>query len=280
MTIAILITTFNRKAKTLACLERLREQPVPNNARLTVYLTDDASSDGTAEAAASAFPDIHIFHGNGSLFWAGGMRRSWQEAQQHHPDFYLLINDDTILKPDALRSLFSTYQHASEHYGKPVICVGSTSDMHTGKTSYGGRKLVSAKKVINYLVENNDTFAECDLGNANIMLVPRQVVDEIGILSGAYTHGIADYDYTLTAKKKGFPVLVAPGILGVCADDNFNHVKAKNKTLKERIRYLYSPKGLAYNEYLYFIKTHFPSHYPAAFGKLWLRTLFPFLWNT
>ncbi len=280
MEIAILITTFNRKQKTVACLQRLSEQQLPADVNLTVFLTDDASKDGTAEAAAAAFPHIHIFHGNGSLFWAGGMRRSWQEAQKANPDFYLLVNDDTVLQKDAIAQLLQTYRQAGEQYGREAICVGSTSDAATGKTSYGGRKLVSPRKIINYIVENNDSITECDLGNANIMLVPRAIVEDIGILSEAYTHGIADYDYTLTAKKRGFPVLVAPGILGVCVDDGLNGFKKGNKTLKERIQFLYSPKGLAYKEYLYFIKKHFPSHYPVAFSKLWLKTLFPFLWNT
>lgn len=280
MDIAILITTFNRKEKTLACLQRLKEQQVTFDIKLTVYLTDDDSKDGTAEAAAAAFPGIHIYHGNGSLFWAGGMRKSWSEALKSNPDFFLLINDDTILFDDTINTILQTFKEAAKQYKKPVIVVGSTQN-GKGKISYGGRKLISSKKInTSRLIENNECFAECDLGNANIMLVPREIVAEIGILSDKYTHGIADFDYTLTAKKKGFLTVVAPGILGLCEDDHGNNWKSANTTLRERISYLYSPKGLAYKEYLYFIKRHFPSHYPEAFSKLWLKTLFPFLWDS
>ncbi len=279
MNIAILITTFNRKEKTLACLQRLKEQQMTDEVILTVYLTDDASKDGTAEAAATAFPRIHIFHGNGSLFWAGGMRKSWSEAAKNNPDFFLLLNDDTVLFEDTVRKLLQTYSETSNQYKKPAIVVGSTQN-GKGKTSYGGRKLLSAKKInTSYLIENNKHFAECDLGNANIMLIPHEIVHRIGILSDKYTHGIADFDYTLTAKKNGFPVVVAPGILGLCEDDHGNNWKPANTTLKDRIKYLYSPKGLAYKEYLYFIKKHFPSHYLEAVSKLWLKTLFPFVWD-
>ena len=280
MEIAILITTFNRKEKTLACLQQLSKQNLPNEVKLTVYLTDDGSKDGTAEAAATAFPNIHIYHGNGSLFWAGGMRKSWQEAVKNKPDFFLLINDDTVLKETTISVLLDTYKKAVVQYAKPVICIGSTQDKMTGKTSYGGRKLFSSKKIHSYLIEHNNTFAECDLGNANIMLVPGQIVEKIGILSDEFTHGIADYDYTLTAKENGFPSVVAPGILGYCQDDHGNSWKPQHTKLKDRIAYLYSPKGLAYKEYLHFIKKHFPSHHAAAFSKLWLKTFFPFLWDT
>ena len=279
MKIAVLLTTFNRREKTVTCLQQLRVQRLTDDIALSVYLTDDGSKDGTAEAAATAFPGIHIFHGNGSLFWAGGMRKSWNEAKKDDPDFYFLLNDDTVLKDDTICCLLDTYNDASTKYSKPVITIGSTQN-EQGKTSYGGWKLTSSKKITHtVLVENNETFAECDLGNANIMLVPREIVNSIGILSGKYTHGIADYDYTLTAKEKGFPVVVAPGILGFCVDDHGNNWKSANTTLKERIKYLYSPKGLAYKEYMQFIKTHFPSHYPEAFSKMWLKTLFPAIWD-
>ncbi len=111
------------------------------------------------------------------------------------------------------------------------------------------------------------------------MMVPREVVKKIGILSADYTHSIADFDYTLRAKKAGFNVVVAPGILGHCTDDHGNNWKSSGVSLKDRIRYLKSPKGLAYKEYLHFIKLHFPSHLPVAFFKLWLKTLFPVVWD-
>ncbi len=279
MEIAILITTFNRKKKTVNCLQQLQKQRLPPEVKLTVYLTDDASKDGTAEAAAMAFPNINIYHGNGNLFWAGGMRKSWQEASKSKADFFLLINDDTVLVEDAINVLINTYKDAFQQLGKPVICIGSTKDNFNNKISYGGRKLMSPKKIHNVLIENNECFEECDLGNANIMFVQRKIVQKIGILSNEYTHGIADYDYTLTAKKNGFPVVVAPGVLGYCQDDHGNSWKPQNSKLKERIAYLYSPKGLAYKEYLHFIKKHFPSHYLEAYTKLWLKTFFPFMWD-
>ena len=104
------------------------------------------------------------------------------------------------------------------------------------------------------------------------------LINKIGFLSNSYTHSLADYDYTLTAKKVGFDVLVAPGFLGECKDDHGNNWKSSKVSLKDRIKYLKSPTGLAYKEYLIFIKRHFPASYPSAFVKLWLKTFFPFIW--
>ncbi len=180
----------------------------------------------------------------------------------------MLVNYDTILKKIAIKNLFKIFITVLQQHSKLSICVGSTKESITGITSYGGRKLFSPERVKNYIIQDNETFAECDLDNANIMLVPREISQQIGMLSSSYTHGIADYDYTLTAKKNGFPVVVAPGTLGFCEDDHGKSWKSQSTSLKDRIKYLYSHKGLAYKEYLYFIKTHFPSHYYEVVSKL------------
>lgn len=276
MKISILLATYNRKQKTLDCLKSIQKLKLPENTFLEIYLTDDASLDGTAEAVKREFPDVNLFNGTGSFFWAGGMRYTWKKALVSNADFYLLLNDDTLLMEDAVTVLLKHLQYTQ----KPSICIGSTVDLSTGKTSYGGGELASKKRWKMKMIEAPGEFRQCDFGNANIMLVPKKIVEDIGVLSEGYTHSLADYDYTLKARKAGYDVLVAPGFLGSCVDDHGNNWKSKNTSLKERIQYLMSPKGLAYKEYLSFIKQHFPLSYPSAFIKLWMKTFFPFVWDT
>ena len=277
MKIAVLLATHNRKKKTLSCLKSLYAQDIPEGTGIEIFMTDDNSSDGTREVIAGKFPDINIFKGSGSLFWAGGMRNSWREAIKTDPDYYLLLNDDTSLSGNAIRKLLEYY----DIYGTApnAITIGSTVDSSTQQISYGGRKLYHQDKVQSYAAYSDTQYIECDLANANIMMVPREIVQKIGILAENYTHSIADFDYTLKAKKAGFKAVILPGILGYCIDDHGNNWKSSSVSLRERIRYLKSPKGLAYKEYMEFIKLHFPAHVPEAFLKLWLKTLFPVLWD-
>jgi GT2 family glycosyltransferase len=275
MRVAVLLATFNRREKTISCLKNLYDQFSPPGIYLTVFLTDDASTDGTPDAIKNEFPKVNLLAGSGTLFWAGGMRNSWREALKGNYNFYLLLNDDTLLTHGALNKLFS---YAVNQSLSPSIYIGSTADS-TGKISYGGHKLYSKTKVQSFNLYSEKETLECDLGNANVMLVPREIVNEIGVLSDSYTHSIADFDYTLRAKKAGFKVFVLPGIMGYCIDDHGNNWKSSKMSLSNRIKYLKSPKGLAYNEYLYFIKQHFPQHLLVAFTKLWLKTLFPVIWD-
>ena len=47
--LAILLTVFNRKAKTLQCLQNLYVQLPIEEYTVSVYLTDDGCTDGTPE---------------------------------------------------------------------------------------------------------------------------------------------------------------------------------------------------------------------------------------
>ena len=38
---------------------------------LSIFLVDDASSDGTSDAVAYKYPDVTIIPGGGNLYWAG-----------------------------------------------------------------------------------------------------------------------------------------------------------------------------------------------------------------
>ena len=66
--IAVLLTVFNRKDKTLCCLERLFAQLPIDGWRVDVFLTDDGCTDGTPEAVAARFPDVSIVRGTGLYF--------------------------------------------------------------------------------------------------------------------------------------------------------------------------------------------------------------------
>lgn len=279
MRIGVLIASFNRREKTMACIQGLMDQQLPEDIQLEIHLTDDSSPDGTAEAVSKAFPTVNVYHGDGYYYWAGGMRNSWENALPTKPDYFLLLNDDVLLLKDAIARLVACNQRYYREQKKYAISVGPTQDKQSGKVSYGGRNLYSKYRPQYYLVFSEKEYIECDLGDGNIMLVPAAISDKIGILSDEWTHGIADHDYTYRAKQAGFSLIAAPGFYGYCTYDKGKGWKSSNVKLSERIKYLYSPTGLQYKEYLAYIRRYYPFDLPMSFLKLWTKTLFPFVYD-
>ncbi len=245
----------------------------------TVYLIDNGS-DGTAEGVRNNFPDVKLFYGDSNLYWAGSMRKLWQTVinSSINHDFFLLLNDDTVLIDTALNDLMYDFKKLDNNN---VILIGSTINSLTKEFSYGGYKILNKYGSVTRKIIPNTLHPQiCHLGNGNIMLVPKEVVKKIGILSGLFTHGFADFDYTLRAMKMGIPTFIASNYSGFCENDHGNKWWSSKKfTLKQRIKKLYDVKGLAYKEYLMYLKLHFPYYLPQAWLMLWAKTVFPFLWE-
>jgi len=279
--IAVLITSYNRKKKTIACLNSLFTTNIDKKYTIAVYLVDDGSTDGTSIEVHNSYPKVNIIKSKGNLFWAGGMRLAWKTAiKSNHYDAFLLLNDDVRLMPDFFENIINTHEYSLKKYGSGGIYVCSTINKNTGKVSYGGMKVKNKFFKVNYSkVIPSDKPINCHMTNANILFVTKKVVDKIGILDPKFVHGEADYDYSLLANENKIPVLVCPNIGGFCENDHGNNWAAKGSTFNERLDYLYSPKGLAYKEHLYFIKRHYPLSLPYAFVMLWLKTIFPSLWD-
>lgn len=282
--IAVLLTCHNRKTKTINCLDSLYKalKLSVNEVKCDVFLVDDGSTDGTAEAVAANFPEVNVITGSGQLYWAGGMRLAWETAiNENKPyDFYLLLNDDVVLNEDFLKILLDTHAYCLKHYNRAGIYVSSTIDKGSAKISYGG-VLVKSQGIRSKSISINpgDVPVPCSMTNANILLVSCEVVAQIGILDANYTHQFADYDYSFLASRMGIPVLVCPGVGGSCVNDHGKSWLAPGSSLKDRINYLYSPLGLAYKEQLYYIRKNFKYQFPYYFTMLWMKTLFPVIWE-
>jgi len=279
MNIAVLLTCFNRKEKTLQALDKLTQayNTVAEKVSVKIYLTDDGSTDGTGDAVKEKFPNAVILKGNGNLFWAGGMRNSWNKAiNSDNYDGYLLLNDDTNVYEDVFDQLMMSNQHSIKKYGKGGIYIGSTRDSENGLLTYGGAKLTHKFWFKYNFLEPNGNFQECELGNANIMFVAADVIKQIGILSKGYIHGVADYDYTLKAVNKNIPVFITPNYCGNCKNDHKEiYTDFSTKKLKERIELLKSPLGLDIKSNLNLMKRHFPFRVPFVILSALLKVILP-----
>lgn len=244
--IAVAISCFNRKDKTLASLAALFNQEPVGSVSLMVYLVDDGSTDGTGDAVSQAYPQVKIIPGDGNLFWNGGMRLAFAEALKSDYDYYLWLNDDTILYPDALKTLLATREHLAAQGQVKAIVAGSTQDPETGELTYGGYVqfggLYPPFKC--RPVPPGETAKLCDTMCGNVVLIPREVVQIIGNLDPALTHYAGDWDYGLRAKQQGGTVWVAPGYQGTCAR---NQLPAPGTApdLAEGLKKIDRPKGLA-----------------------------------
>jgi GT2 family glycosyltransferase len=210
------------------------------------------------------------------------MRLAWTTAiDKRDYDYYLLLNDDTHLYKDAIQNLLETEATLRKKRNKPSIIVGSANDPADGHHTYGGVTRVKNYIGIRFsLVEPGDAPLPCDTFNANCVLIPKEVVKDIGILSNRFSHAMGDTDYGLRAKEKGYECWIAPGYVGACTNNpTKNTWLDAGLTLKERKKLLNSPKGKPPEEWLYFVRRHAGMTWVLAWIQLNMRLYFPQFWK-
>jgi GT2 family glycosyltransferase len=242
MQITALLTCYNRKEKTLCCLRALSTQQ-PKRNDLAYVIVDDGSTDGTSEAVKREFPKARVIQGDGSLYWCGGMRVAWSYAAADHPDYYLMVNDDTLLNPDALAALLTIAPDPNER----VIAVAAICDPMTGEATYGGQLHGSG------LIVPDGVVHPCDTLNGNAVLVTRAVFHAIGMLHDAYSHAMGDLDYGNLARRNGIPIIQSAQFLGTCPRNSSENTWVDRSLGRaERLRRLRSKKGLPLMEWMTF----------------------------
>lgn len=272
-TIAALLTVYNRKDKTLECLNNLyRQNGIGVEYVIDVYLTDDGCTDGTPETIRTLYPDVKIVKGDGTLFWNRGMLVAWKEAAKTSYDFYFWLNDDTVLFKDTVLKLLS----CSLVFKDKNILVGSTCDSSTCSVpTYGG--LDRNRNT----VFSNESYQKCYFMHGNIVLIPQYVFNIVGFNDVKYRHSLGDHDYGLMAQDKGIDVMVCPGFFGIC--DNHGTIsrwKNPDVPLSERWKAFFKPTGQNPFEFFYFRKKHY-GIIPACktFISNFIHLLFPSFWK-
>lgn len=270
--IAILLTVHNRREKTISCLKNIFSQKLDEGFDISVFMTDDGCTDGTSEAVSEKYPLVEIISGDGSLFWNRGMHRAWLKAIELGTyDFILWLNDDTRLMPNALMRLLSC---SNTVHDKSII-VGSTLADESNRTfSYGGKTGGIRQSP---LYPDNSELKECVTFNGNIVLIPKYVCENIGIIDPKFRHSFGDVEYGLRATKKGLTNYLAPGYYGYCIHNNpIPLFRRKCYSIFKRFRLLYSPLGYNPLEAYYMNSKYFSCFSSFCFSvKLHLNVLFP-----
>jgi GT2 family glycosyltransferase len=271
--LAVLLTCHNRREQTLACLHQVSAQAIENVA-IDVVVVDDGSTDGTSAAIRERFPGAQIIQGSGSLYWNGGMCLAFEHAIRGAYDYYLLLNDDTCLAADALAKLFATHTRVSAN-GRPCIVIGSTRDPGSGKLSYGGWRSVSAfSRIKCRKIEPTSEPQRCDTMNANCVLIPREVVERVGILDSRFTHSIGDFDYGFRASQANCELWIAPGYVGTClSNPGAGNWKDGRLSVRQRWQRILGPKGLPLAEWLLYTRRHAGTLWPLYWVNPYLRFL-------
>lgn len=265
--VAVIVAVYNRRELTLRLLRSLS---CISSVDVSVFLFDDSSPDGTAASVREQFPNVNLVVGDGSSYWAGGMRQAWRAADASGRfDFYLWLNDDVILADQAVERLITAAKRCETLHGRPCLIVGTTVGAD-GQPTYGGRIRRAWWDPYNFVIcppGLNDR--ECITINGNITLIPTHIASVVGGIDAVFTHGLGDWDYGLRVRRLGFPVIVAAGVFGICE----RNPPVCVNSVRSALRLVLSTKHLPLRPWATFCFRHFGVLAPVYFMRPYVAAL-------
>lgn len=209
--IYIAIPVFNRIEQTAECIRSLESSAYKD---FTIVICDDGSTDGTAEYIAKHHPEVKVLHGDGNLWWTGGINRCAEYilSVASDDDLVLTLNNDVVVGPEYLGSM------AQSHQDNPRALIGSLvvfiDDVNRIETAESVHNWATAKK--GYANEFGAPVTEQHHGVKPVpklcgkgVLIPITVFKDIGIYDQLrFPHYAADEDFSMRAATAGYDVLI------------------------------------------------------------------------
>jgi N-acetylglucosaminyl-diphospho-decaprenol L-rhamnosyltransferase len=220
--LSVVIVNWNTKDLLRGCLTSLYDSE--GDFSFETVVVDNCSSDGSAEMVREEFPQVHLIESeiNGGYAYANN-----QGLRCFHARYYLLLNPDTVLPPDALRRMLEFLDNHPEVgiAGPKLVMADGELDMAcrrsfpTPENSF--YKLFGLSRFFpnserfgryNLTYLDPDQVAEVDSVVGAFMMVRREVVEEVGCLDEQYFMYAEDLDWALRAKRAGWKVYYYPEV--------------------------------------------------------------------
>ena len=100
--VVVVIANWNLRKDLLECLGSLYVTEYPN---MRVIVVDNNSSDDSVEAVARAFPQAQLIARSDNGGYAAALNDGIRAGAVFDPDFFLILNNDTLVPRDTLRKL-------------------------------------------------------------------------------------------------------------------------------------------------------------------------------
>lgn len=207
--VTVIIVAWNQLEKTLACLETVA---APDDPDRRVLLVDNGSEPLLGEAIRATFPGIEVLRLSHNRGFAGGYNAGLRRAMEGGSDYLLLLNNDTLLAPDAVAQLVGEIEGSADvglvtakiyYAAEPdrIWTVGANLNVFLDLKD-GGQGQIDAGQW--------NTPRDVDFAPFCAILIRREVIGQVGLLDEEFFLYYEDMDYCRRARQAGWRIRLCP----------------------------------------------------------------------
>ena len=211
--VSIVLLNWNQEVDTLECLDSVARLAYPS---FSVVVVDNGSTDGSPEAverwSIENLP-VTLIRNSENLGFVSGSNMGIQHALTTGTDYVFLLNNDTVVRPEALTILVATAEQADDigmvgpkiyRYGEePVLDSAGTRTIpwlaQGFLTGHGEEDTGQYDEVV-----------EMPYVTGTALLVKQAVLQKVGLMDEDFIHFFDDFDWGLRAQKAGYRLALEP----------------------------------------------------------------------
>ena len=238
--VSVLIVSYNVKPLLLKCLEALYAHA---DMPMEAVVVDNASSDGSAAAVASEFPDAVVLAQQRNLGFGRASNVGLERCQGR---FVLLLNPDVTVNPQAVGRMADFLMRRQE-----AAAVGPRLMFPDGRLDPDARRSFPVPRTLFYrtvglsrLFPKSRTFGrhnmghvaetevhEMDAGTAACLMLRMTAIDRVGFFDPRYYMFGEDLDLCYRLKLGGWKIFYLPTASAI------HHKGAAIKQAQSKMRY-------------------------------------------
>jgi GT2 family glycosyltransferase len=212
-TLAVVVLAWNGLPLTRATLDSLARCRVPEGWRAHVLLVDNASTDGTADAIRSEYPDVELIALLENRRFAGGNNAGLERALAAGADAVMLLNNDVQADPNLYEKLLAALADDPGaaavapliYHAAPTDLIwyaGGRCELASAHTSHVGLRTRDRGQYRS--IEPTGYLTGCCL------LATADAWRKVGPLDERYFIYAEDADWSLRAREAGYRLLFVP----------------------------------------------------------------------
>ncbi len=201
--VTIISVNYNQVDVTCEMLASLRSITYKN---VEVIVVDNASLEDFTRIEKE-FPEVKLIRSKTNLGFAGGNNLGIRAATG---DYFLLLNNDTIVTPGFIEPLIDTFeQHQNAGIVSPKIIFYYSEQLiqYAGTTEIS--PITCRGETIGFMKKDNTSFNveyKTNLAHGACMMISKKAIEKSGMMDESYFMYYEEFDFCERVKRMGYEI--------------------------------------------------------------------------
>lgn len=267
--LSVIVLNFNTRELLKNCLEATLLSKGFSRGELEVIVVDNASSDDSVEKAREKFPKVKLIVNKENVGFAAGNNVGIREARGK---YILLLNSDTKVESNTLCSMIRIIEQDRKigaatcklilgngrldpacHRGFPTPWNAFTYFIFPLEKIFPKNKLFGG---YHQGWKSYSTLHEVDAISGAFFMIPKKVIEKIGLLDESFFMYGEDLDWCYRIKEAGYKIMFNPAVTTIHYKKQSGRQQDRDRSLRKKTHYSFM------DTMAQFYMKHYANKYP------------------